>query len=98
MGTLIAVLAPLKCSLSIDRIRKETLEHMHRDLFRYRNCVTIPPLGMVDDILAVTECSVNSVKMNSFIGSKIECMQLELGSKKCAHMHVGKNIGSCQIL
>ena len=92
------VLAPLKCSLSVDRIGKEALEHLYHDLFRYRNCVTIPPLGMVDDILAVTQCSVSSVKINSFIGAKIKCMQLELGQKKCAHMHVGKNDSNCHDL
>ena len=89
------VLAPLKCSLSIDRIGKEALEDFHKDLYQYRGCVTIPPLGMVDDILTVTECSVKSVKMNNFVGSKIKCMQLELGENKCAQLHIGSKKTSC---
>ena len=89
------VLAPLKCSLSIDRIGKEALENHHKHLYKYRNCVSIPPLGMVDDIIAITECSAQSVIINSFIGSKISCMQLELSEKKCTHMHIGNNSNNC---
>ena len=44
------VLAPLKCSISIDKIGKFALEHMHGDLFKYKRCVAIPPLAMIDDI------------------------------------------------
>ena len=92
------VLAPLKCSLSIDRIGKEALETKHTNLFKYRDCVTIPPLGMVDDILAVSECSIKSVMINGFIDSKIKCLQLELGELKCAQMHVGAKSDNCHEL
>ena len=92
------VLAPLKCSLSIDRIGKEALEQHHSNLFKYKNCVTIPPLAMIDDVLAVTDCSLNAVKINSFISSKIRSMQLELGTSKCSHMHIGKNDHRCSEL
>ena len=92
------VLAPLKCSLSIDRIGKFALEQMHPDLYKYKSCVTIPPLAMIDDILAVTECSVKSVKVNAMIDSKITNLHLEMGTKKCSQMHIGKNKDNCRPL
>ena len=35
------VLAPLKCSVTIDKIGKEALTSMHSDLYKYMKCVTI---------------------------------------------------------
>ena len=72
------VLAPLKCSISIDRIGKEALEDMHTNLHKYKGCVTIPPLSMIDDILAVSTCSLNSIKLNATIVSKVNNKQYEL--------------------
>ena len=67
------VLAPLKCSLSIDKTGKFALVQMHSDLYKYKSCVIIPPLAMIDDILAVTECSVKSVKVNGMIDTILTC-------------------------
>jgi hypothetical protein len=50
---------------------------------------------MVDDVLAVQECSKNSVQINSVINSFIELKKLKLSSDKCSKIHVGKNNSSC---
>ena len=92
------VLAPLKCSASIDTIGKEALIDNHDILYKYKNCVTIPPLSMIDDILAVSSCSVNSILVNSMIEAKLHTKNLQLGSKKCFHMHVGKRVNDCKSL
>ena len=84
------VLAPLKCSATIDTIGKEALIDMHSSLYKYKKCVTIPPLSMIDDILAISECSTESLKMNSMIEAKILTKNLKLGHDKCSVMHVGK--------
>ena len=84
------VLAPLKCSLSIDSIGKESLQNVHDVLYTYKNCVSIPPLSLIDDIIAVSECSTDSVEMNAVIEAKIAGKQLKLGYDKCFQMHVGK--------
>ena len=49
--------APLKCSIQMDSLGRECLES-GEGLFKYKDCVNIPPLAMIDDILAVSECSV----------------------------------------
>ena len=92
------VLAPLKCSISIDTIGKETLENKHGNLYKYKNCVSIPPLSLIDDIITVSECSTESVSMNAYIQAKIAGKQLKLGYDKCFQMHVGKQSIAAQPL
>ena len=91
------VLAPLQCSISIDSIGRETLENVHDVLYKYKSCISIPPLSLIDDIISVSRCSTDSVKMNAIIESKISGMQLELGHKKCFQFHFGKNTSCCQL-
>ena len=70
--------APLKCSIQIDTLGKECLE----GLYSYKECVNIPPLAMIDDILAVSKCSVETVKLNALIQSAVMHKNLQLGSDK----------------
>ena len=92
------VLAPLKCSVSIDNIGKEALEKSEGNLLKYRNCVSIPPLSLIDDIIAITKCSHDAVVMNAFIEAKTQDLQLELGFKKCCQLHVGCSSDTCSTL
>ena len=92
------VLAGLKCSVSIDTIGKECLQNTHSILYKYKNTTSIPPLSLIDDILAVSSCSSKSILTNAIIQSKIHGKRLELGAKKCFQMHVGKSSESCPIL
>ena len=89
--------APLKCSIQIDTLGKECIES-GECLYKYKECVDIPPLAMIDDILAVTDCSVESVKMNALIKSKVDHKNLELGPEKCFKMHVGQQDDCCPTL
>ena len=86
--------APIKCSIQIDTLGKECLES-GEGLYEYKECVNIPPLAMIDDILAVSECSVESVKVNALIRSKVAHKNLQLGPDKCFKMHVGKDNKNC---
>ena len=91
--------APFKPLLvSIDTIGKEFLDNTHDFSFRYQNCVSLPPLSLIDDIICVTNCSSDSVRMNSIIQSKLHGKQLLLGHKKCFQMHIGKNAECCPSL
>ena len=92
------VLAPLKCFISIDTIGKETLENKHGNSYKYKNCVSIPPLSLIDDIITVSECSTESVSMNAYIQAKIAGKRLKLGYEKCFQMHVGKQSICCPAL
>ena len=93
------VLTPLKCAVQIDSMGKEMMEstECEKFLYKYKDCVNIPPLTFIDDALTVTECGTDSVKMNACIQSKVNTKQLELGDSKCYKMHIGKNSTSCPI-
>ena len=95
-----SVLTPLKCSVQIDSLGKETLESYEcaKTMFQYKDCVKIPVLTFVDDALSVTECGPDSVKMNAYMTSKVDTKKLELGQNKCFKMHIGNNASSCPTL
>ena len=71
--------APLKCSIQIDTLGKECLES-GEGLYSYKECVNIPPLAMIDDILAVSKCSVETVKLNALIQSAVMHKNLQPGT------------------
>jgi hypothetical protein len=45
---------------------------------------------MVDDVMTISSCGTDSIKVNAIVQAKIETKQLELGHPKCFNMHVGK--------
>ena len=67
-------------------------------VYKYKNKVSVPVLGMVDDVLSVSKCSSASVSSNSTINSFMELNKLKLAEKKCAKIHVGKQSSNCPTL
>ena len=72
------------------------------NIYKYKNCVNIPPLAFVDDLLSIIQCGVKSIVCNSFINKKVELKNLEFGidneksvAKKCRQVHVGKQNDFC---
>ena len=55
----------------------------------------VPPLAMVDDLVCISTCGLNSVKMNAFINSKTNIKKLQFGLSKCHKMHVGPTKACC---
>ena len=54
------VAAPLKCSVQTGAVGETVLAE---DLgYKYRGCISVPPLSFVDDILTVSHCSLKSTK------------------------------------
>ena len=53
-------LGPIKCSNQMDSISRECLSD-NVEMFKYRNAVSIPSLGMVDDLAAIAKCGPESV-------------------------------------
>ena len=49
----------------------------------------IPPLGMVDDLLCITECGHKSAMMNAYINFKTNSKKLQFGVDKCKKLHIG---------
>ena len=44
---------------------------------------------MVDDLVCLYVCGINSVKINAFINAKTNLKKLQFGVSKCHKMHVG---------
>ena len=82
------VITSLKCSVQIDTLGKETL-HRGGHIYKYKECLPIPSLSFVDDILGIAHCGSDSLKLNSIIQSKMSTKKLELGQDKCFQMHIG---------
>ena len=83
------VLSNIKCSVQIDSLGKDCIIE-NKGLFKYKGCTSIPPLSMVDDVVTISTCGVDSIKVNAIVQAKVETKQLELGHAKCFNMHIGK--------
>ena len=94
------VLTPLKCSVQMDTLGADCLDNIENAdiLYKFKDCVRIPPLEMIDDVLTVTDCSIKSLKMNAMVQSKIDCKKLELSDTKCCKMHIGPENINCPSL
>ena len=84
------VLAPLISSLQVDTFGKECMEEK-KHLFYFKDIVPIGPLGMVDDLLTISESGVKTTLLNEFINVKTANKRLLFGTKKCIKMHIGKS-------
>ena len=91
------VTAPLKCAVQIDSIGRYCYTY-NTGCYEYKNACLVPPLGMIDDIAAISQCRDNSVVLNAIINTKIETKKLQFNYKKCVNMHVGKNKDGCESL
>ena len=61
-------------------------------MFKYKECLPVPPLSLVDDVLAVGFCGSDSLRLNSIIQSKMATKKLKLGKNKCFQIHVGNKL------
>ena len=87
-------LAPSECSVQVDSVGKECVED-HKHLYTYKDIVKVPPLTMVDDIIAVSKCGSDTVETNAYLNAKTNVKKLQYGETKCVKMHVGKNKTIC---
>ena len=92
------VLSNIKCSVQVDSLGKDCITE-NKGLYKYKGCISIPPLSMVDDVVTISSCGSDSVKVNAIVQAKVQSKQLKLGQKKCFNMHVGKkNKHLCPVL
>ena len=87
-------LSNIKCAVQIDTLGKECYTY-NEGMYLYKECVTVPPLGMIDDLASFSECGPDTVKINALINAKIESKKLEFGPKKCFKIHIGRNKNEC---
>ena len=88
------VFGSLICTSVMDKLAK--IFYQNPDLvYKYKNKVEVPVLGMVDDVLCVTNCSSKTLISNATINSFMELNKLTLSADKCSRIHVGKKNMHC---
>ena len=50
----------------------------------------VSALGMVDDLLTISECGYKTTLMNKYSNCKTAMKKLQLGTSKCIEMHIVK--------
>ena len=85
---------PLCCSVQVDTFGKECTVK-NKLLYKYKGEVGVPPLAMVDDLVCISNCGINSVLMNGFINAKTNMKKLQFAPTKCHKMHVGASSSYC---
>ena len=94
---------PMQCSLSIDKLGRECIKRREH-LYKYKDNVDVVTLAMVDDLLGIAPCGLESIALNTFINVQIEMKKLKFhtpgpdGKTKCHKIHVGKKSEFCPTL
>ena len=83
------VFGSLLCSNQVDGFGKECLEQ-NKYTYKYKGVLDIPPLGMVDDLVCISECGYKTSMMNAFINHKTNIKKLQFGVDKCKKIHIGR--------
>ena len=79
-------------SVQVDKIGQDCMAAGH--YYLYKNILPVGFLGLVDDIVGITEAGHKAQQLNSFINVKTAEKMLQFGHKKCKSMLVGKNTES----
>ena len=79
------------CTTTMDKLGQIKYDNPEL-LYKYKNSVGIPALEMVDNILDIQKCGIDSVKSNQVVNTFIENKKLELGPDKFHKIHCGKNL------
>ena len=82
----------LPCPSTIDTFGKKWFEEREK-LYHYKG-IPIQPLGIVDDVLSVTNVEQTKI-MNETINTLIESKKLKLSETKCYQIHIEKGHKGC---
>ena len=94
---------PMECSVSIDKLGR-ICSQRREYIYKYKDKVDIIALAMVDDLLGIAPCGLESLAMNTFINVQIEMKKLKFhtpgpdGKTKCHKIHVGRKHEFCPTL
>jgi hypothetical protein len=67
---------PMECSVSIDKLGR-ICSQRREYIYKYKDKVDIIALAMVDDLLGIAPCGLESLAMNTFINVQIEMKKLK---------------------
>ena len=76
-------------SVQVDRIGQECMAEGH--FYLYKNVLPVGFLGLVDDVVGITEAGYKAQQLNAFFNIKTAEKTLQFGAKKCKSMLIGKN-------
>ena len=79
----------IMASVQVDSIGKECVTEGYTYL--YKDELPVGFLGLVDDVIGITEAGIEAQKLNAFINIKTAEKALQFGPTKCKSMLVGKN-------
>ena len=81
----------IQCANMIDGFGKESLKS-EMDPYKYKGKVPVPILGMVDDILSISESGYKTCRLNAFLNAKTALKRLQFGPDKCHVLFVVKDV------
>ena len=92
------LMAPLEASVQVDNIAKTQIKDEYEReqkegstiLYKYKDTVSIPILGMMDGTVTVTESGYKTELMNAHIVTHTANKVLQFNATKCKIMKVGK--------
>ena len=84
-----SVWGSLMCTATMSKLGDAAYQNQQL-YYKYKETVTIPPLGMIDDLLCIQKCH-QSLAVNTAVNSFIEFKKLRLSNKKCTQIHIGKH-------
>ena len=77
-------------SVQVDSIGKEVEENGYG--YKYKDVLTIGMLGLVDDIIGVTNAGYQAQQMNAVLNIKTAEKRLQFGPTKCKSMLISKSV------
>ena len=89
------VKSPLKCTVKVDSISEAQVQNLANNLYRYKDRVAIPPLGMIDDQICVANCELNSDLATAHLNAQTNIKKLQFGANKCHKLHIGRKCSIC---
>ena len=91
------VMSSLKCTVTVDSISKSHVENVDKHLYKYKESVKVPALGMVDDQIGVSKCGIDSLLSTAHLNAQTNIKRLQFGAKKCHKLHIGKSNVVCPV-
>jgi hypothetical protein len=80
-------------SVQVDSIGKEVEEAAYG--YKYKDVLTVSLLGLVDDLIGITDAGYKAQQMNAVLNVKTAEKRLQYGESKCKSMLVSKNANHC---
>ena len=86
---------PTMAANQVDSFGKQLLDEEPEYIYKYKGFIPIGLLGMIDDLVGVSESGVKSTQLNAFINVKTAEKKLQFGASKCHTMTISHKNATC---